>query len=104
MLTAVVVAAAAWLVSTLISIVTGLVFLHGQGYSSQLTHWGVDRAIMLNLGAYVIWAVFGVGFAASYVTNSVQPSAQPSSTSLAPPLRAPFSTCSTPTSSPRRGS
>ena len=64
LMTAIVIAAGAWLVSTLISVVTGLVFLHGQGYSSQLTHWGVDRAIVLNLAAYVIWAVFGVGFGA----------------------------------------
>jgi ABC-2 type transport system permease protein len=62
--TAVVMAAAAWLVSTVISVVVGAIFLHHLGYGTQLDHWGVLRAILLNLAAYAIWAVFGVGFGA----------------------------------------
>jgi ABC-2 type transport system permease protein len=62
--TAVVVAGLAWLVSTVISVVAGAVFLHGEGYGTQLGHWGVIRAILLNLAAYAIWAVFGIGFGA----------------------------------------
>jgi ABC-2 type transport system permease protein len=62
--TAVVMAAASWLVSTVISVVAGAIFLHHLGYGSQLGHWGVLRAILLNLAAYGIWAVFGVGFGA----------------------------------------
>jgi hypothetical protein len=34
------------------------------GYGTQLARWGVVRAILLNLAAYAIWAVFGVGFGA----------------------------------------
>jgi ABC-2 type transport system permease protein len=64
LLTAVLVAAAAWLVSTVISLATGAVFLHTQGYGAQLAQWGVIRAVLLNLAAYVVWAVFGVGFGA----------------------------------------
>jgi ABC-2 type transport system permease protein len=62
--TAVVMAALAWLVSTVISVVAGAIFLHHVGYGSQLGQWGVLRAILLNLAAYAIWAVFGVGFGA----------------------------------------
>jgi ABC-2 type transport system permease protein len=64
LLTAVLVAGAAWLVSTVISLATGAVFLHTQGYGAQLAQWDVIRAVLLNLAAYVIWAVFGVGFGA----------------------------------------
>jgi ABC-2 type transport system permease protein len=64
LLTATLVAVAAWLVSTVISVVAGAVFLHSQGFGTQLGQWNVDRAILLNLAAYVIWAVFGVGFGA----------------------------------------
>lgn len=62
--TAIVVAAASWLVSTVLSVVAGAVFLHHLGYGTQLGQWGVLRAILLNLAAYAIWAVFGVGFGA----------------------------------------
>ncbi len=62
--TAVVMAALSWLVSTVLSMVAGAVFLHHLGYGTQLGQWGVLRAILLNLAAYAIWAVFGVGFGA----------------------------------------
>jgi ABC-2 type transport system permease protein len=62
--TAVVLAAVAWLVSTVISVVAGAIFLHHLGYGTELGHWGVLRAMLLNLAAYAIWAVFGVGFGA----------------------------------------
>ena len=60
----VLVAAVAWLVTTAISLVVGVVFLHTQGVGSQLGHWDVLRAVLLNLAAYLIWAVFGIGFGA----------------------------------------
>jgi ABC-2 type transport system permease protein len=62
--TAVIVAAASWLVSTVLSVAAGAIFLHHLGFGTQLGHWGVLRAILLNLAAYGIWAVFGVGFGA----------------------------------------
>jgi ABC-type transport system involved in multi-copper enzyme maturation permease subunit len=64
LVTAVLLAAASWLVSTVISVVAGAVFLHSQGYGTQLEHWGVVRAILLNLAAYAIWSVFGIGLGA----------------------------------------
>lgn len=62
--TAIVVAAGSWLVSTVLSVVAGAIFLRHLGYGTQLGEWGVLRAILLNLAAYAIWAVFGVGFGA----------------------------------------
>jgi ABC-2 type transport system permease protein len=62
--TAVVMAAASWLVSTVISVVAGAIFLRHLGYGTELGQWGVLRATLLNLAAYAIWAVFGVGFGA----------------------------------------
>jgi ABC-2 type transport system permease protein len=64
LVTAVVVAAASWLVSTVISLVAGIAFLSSEGYGSQLDHWSVVRAVLLNLAAYAIWAVFGIGLGA----------------------------------------
>ena len=64
LITAVVMAAFSWLLSTLLSVVAGAIFLHVEGYGTQLGHWGVLRGILLNLAAYAIWAVFGIGFGA----------------------------------------
>ena len=64
LVTAVSVAAASWLVSTVISLVAGIAFLSSEGYGSQLDHWSVVRAILLNLAAYAIWAVLGIGLGA----------------------------------------
>lgn len=64
LVTAVLLAGLAWLVSTVVSLVVGSVFLHQEGYGTQLGHPGVLRAIALNLAAYAIWAVFGVGVGA----------------------------------------
>jgi ABC-2 type transport system permease protein len=53
-----------WLFSLVISVIAGTIFLKTQGFGSQLGEWEVIRAILLNLAAYAIWAVFGVGFGA----------------------------------------
>ncbi|WP_051809324.1 ABC transporter permease [Actinoplanes subtropicus] len=62
--TAVGMAFLSWLLSTIISVTTGAIFLHHLGYGTQLGNAGVLRAIALNLAAYAIWAVFGIGFGA----------------------------------------
>jgi ABC-2 type transport system permease protein len=62
LIAALLIAAAAWFVSTVISVVAGAAFLHSQGYSTGLGHWAVDRAILLNLAAYLLWTLFGIGF------------------------------------------
>jgi ABC-2 type transport system permease protein len=64
LVTAVSLAALSWLVSTAVSLVAGIAFLGSEGYGSQLDHWSVVRAILLNLAAYAIWAVFGLGLGA----------------------------------------
>jgi ABC-2 type transport system permease protein len=64
LLTAVLLGALAWLLSTLVTLVAGSIFLHSEGYGSQLGHGDVVRALLLNLAAYVLWAVFGIGFGA----------------------------------------
>jgi ABC-2 type transport system permease protein len=56
------VAGAAWLISTIISVVVGALFLHSQGFSTGLGNWAVERAILLNLAAYLLWTLFGIGF------------------------------------------
>jgi ABC-2 type transport system permease protein len=64
LITAVIMAALSWLISTVISVVAGAIFLHSRGFGTELGHWGVLRAVLLNLAAYAIWAVFGIGFGA----------------------------------------
>jgi ABC-type transport system involved in multi-copper enzyme maturation permease subunit len=64
LITAVALAAASWLISTLVSLVAGGVFLHLHGYGLQLGQGTVIRAILLNGAAYLIWALFGVGLGA----------------------------------------
>jgi ABC-2 type transport system permease protein len=64
LLTGMVAAAAFWLFSLVINAIVGTIFMRTQGFSSHLTDWTVVRAILLNLAAYAIWAVFGVGFGA----------------------------------------
>jgi ABC-2 type transport system permease protein len=62
-LTATVVSAAVLCVGTMVlSVIAGIVFLQIDGESFALTDPAVVRALLLNLLAYAIWAVFGVGF------------------------------------------
>ena len=50
-----------WLVSTVIDAVVTPLFLHAQHVSISLTSWIVVRSVLLNLLAFVMWAIFGVG-------------------------------------------
>jgi ABC-2 type transport system permease protein len=56
--------AAFWLFSLVINLIVGTVFLKTEGFGSHIGDWQVTRAVLLNLAAYAIWAVFGVGFGA----------------------------------------
>lgn len=60
--TALICAALAWIATTVMSIVVGAIFLHQQGYSTMLGHGAIERAMLLNLAAYLLWALFGIGF------------------------------------------
>lgn len=48
-------------VASVISVVTGAIFFTSEGYSTSLGDGGVIKAILLNLLAFGIWAVFGLG-------------------------------------------
>lgn len=50
-----------WAVATLVDLVGGLLYLLPGGYGSQLGRTEVLTAIGLNLLAYVLWAVLGIG-------------------------------------------
>jgi ABC-2 type transport system permease protein len=50
-----------WLVSQLISLAAGLAFFHNINASNSLGEWPVQRAMLFNAAAYLLWAVFGFG-------------------------------------------
>jgi ABC-type transport system involved in multi-copper enzyme maturation permease subunit len=50
-----------WLVSQAISLVGGLLFFQNIDLTNSLGEWPVQRAILLNLLAYLLWAIFGFG-------------------------------------------
>jgi len=50
-----------WLVTTVLDLVAGAVFFHSEGVAASLGRWDVTRSLLLNLAAYALWGVFGVG-------------------------------------------
>lgn len=50
-----------WIVTTAINIPATMIFLDFEGFPSHFGDWPVTRAILLNLLAYVVWGVLGVG-------------------------------------------
>src|SRR5690606_18050049 len=50
-----------WLVTTAITIPATMIFLEAEGFSSHFGDWLITRAILLNLLAYVLWGVLGLG-------------------------------------------
>jgi ABC-type transport system involved in multi-copper enzyme maturation permease subunit len=50
-----------WLVSQVISLVSGLLFFHSLAAPSSLGEWTVQRAMLFNALGYLLWAVFGFG-------------------------------------------
>ncbi|HEX5596403.1 MAG TPA: ABC transporter permease [Micromonosporaceae bacterium] len=59
-----------WLATTLIDLAVGSIFLSMEGYGSQLGEWPVQRALLLNLLAYMIWTVLGIGIG-TLITNQL---------------------------------
>ncbi|MBM0260874.1 ABC transporter permease subunit [Micromonospora sp. 4G55] len=51
-----------WLVTTVLTVPATLIFFAVKGWDAHLGEWDITRAILLNLLAYVLWGVFGVGF------------------------------------------
>jgi ABC-type transport system involved in multi-copper enzyme maturation permease subunit len=50
-----------WFISTVLDLATTPIFLHSQHVSISLTDWIVVRSVLLNLLAYAMWAIFGLG-------------------------------------------
>ncbi|EEP71502.1 hypothetical protein MCAG_01829 [Micromonospora sp. ATCC 39149] len=59
-----------WLVTTLIDLGAGAMFLALNDHGTQLGEWEVQRALLLNLLAYAIWTVLGVGIG-TLITNQL---------------------------------
>ncbi|MDG4833132.1 ABC transporter permease [Solwaraspora sp. WMMD1047] len=54
--------AAFWLVTTALTIPATMVFLASKGVDNHFGDWPITRALLLNLLAYTLWGIFGVGF------------------------------------------
>ena len=50
-----------WLASTLLNVIVTPIYLRGEHVSVALTDWAVVRSVLLNLLAFVMWAIFGLG-------------------------------------------
>jgi ABC-2 type transport system permease protein len=50
-----------WLASTLMNVIVTPIYLHSEKVSVALTDWAVVRSVLLNLLAFVMWAIFGLG-------------------------------------------
>lgn len=59
-----------WLVTTVVDLAAGAVFLSLNDYGTQLGEWTVHRALLLNLLAYALWTVLGVGLG-TLITNQL---------------------------------
>jgi ABC-type transport system involved in multi-copper enzyme maturation permease subunit len=51
-----------WLFTTVLTIPATMIFLGTKGIDNHFGDWDVTRALLLNLLAYVLWGIFGVGF------------------------------------------
>jgi ABC-2 type transport system permease protein len=50
-----------WLLTQAASLVTGMIFFSNIGLDNGLGDWPVQRAILFNALAYLLWAIFGFG-------------------------------------------
>jgi ABC-type transport system involved in multi-copper enzyme maturation permease subunit len=50
-----------WLVATVLDLIATPIFLNSQHVSVSLTQWTVVQSVLLNLLAFAIWAIFGMG-------------------------------------------
>lgn len=51
-----------WLVTTAINIPATMIFLSTEHVSNHFGDWPITRSILLNLLAYLLWGILGVGF------------------------------------------
>jgi ABC-2 type transport system permease protein len=59
-----------WLVTTVLVLAAGAAFMSVNDFGLQLGEWEVQRALLLNLLAYAIWTVLGVGLG-TLITNQL---------------------------------
>jgi ABC-2 type transport system permease protein len=57
-------AAVVWLLTTLLSLAFGGLWLSSQGVGLHLSAWTVQRSILINLLLFALWGVFGIGIGA----------------------------------------
>ena len=50
-----------WLVATVLDLIATPIYMNAEGVDPHLTDWTVTRSVLLNLAAFVIWAIFGLG-------------------------------------------
>jgi ABC-type transport system involved in multi-copper enzyme maturation permease subunit len=50
-----------WLISTVLSLIATPIFLSTEHVSVSLTQWTVVQSVLLNLLAFALWAIFGMG-------------------------------------------
>ncbi|MEU7820391.1 ABC transporter permease subunit [Catellatospora sp. NPDC049133] len=50
-----------WLVARVLSLTAGLIFFDDLGLTNSLGEWPVQRALLFNLVAYLLWALLGFG-------------------------------------------
>lgn len=62
LVTATLLGAGFWLVTTALTVPATTIFLNAEGMDSHFGDWPITRAILLNLLAYTLWGIFGVGF------------------------------------------
>ncbi|NES15839.1 MULTISPECIES: ABC transporter permease subunit [unclassified Micromonospora] len=62
LVTAAIFGAVLWLITTVLTVPATLIFFSVKGWDPHLGSWDVTRAILLNLLAYVLWGILGVGF------------------------------------------
>jgi ABC-type transport system involved in multi-copper enzyme maturation permease subunit len=54
-------AAGFWAATTAINVAVGAITFASNGHGVPFGHWTIIRAVLMNLLAYVIWAILGVG-------------------------------------------
>jgi ABC-type transport system involved in multi-copper enzyme maturation permease subunit len=52
-----------WAFSTVLDLITGLIYFKADGYGNYLGESAVIKSMFLSLAVYALWAVFGVGLA-----------------------------------------
>lgn len=50
-----------WVFTTLLVVAVGALYFNAEGVANSLGQWEVQRALLLNLLAYALWAIFGIG-------------------------------------------